>query len=455
MEQLLENNKSEAIQKDTSVIVSPDLQSVAPGNTLSTELLAPMPLTIEDTGLPTSFLIELISRHLYDYGDLDLKHLSQSLALSWQITEQLLTTMKKNSQVEVKGSTSNDVRYGLTKPGFDLAIQARNKSTYSGPAPITLEQYRKITRHQNFSNHDINESVMKNAYSDVVVIDELFSILGPAILSGKSMIFYGSPGTGKTYIAQRIARVFADSIIIPHSILVAGKIVQIFDPVFHEAIPVKEDTLSLMLTSKEDPRFVRCKRPSIVTGGELTMEMLEVEHDATTNTYHAPTHIKANNGVFIVDDLGRQRVKPKELLNRWIIPLQERRDFMTVGSGSRFEVPMEMIIAFSTNLDPKELADDAFLRRLGYKIKFSPFPTHEYIKLWQQTCESYNTQFDEEIVNFLIEELYTKDNVPLIPCHPKELISLVNDQCRYEGSELNITKENLTRAWKSFFVSSN
>jgi predicted ATPase with chaperone activity len=318
-----------------------------------------------------------------------------------------------------------------------------------------LEQYTNITRSQAFSVHTINESILNEAYSDVVILDELFDTLGPAILSGKSMIFYGSPGTGKTYIAQRIARVFSDSILIPHAILVAGKIVQIFDPVFHKEITVVEDTLNLMLTNKEDPRFARCKRPSIVTGGELTMDMLEVEHDPTTNTYHAPTHIKANNGVFIVDDLGRQRVKPKELLNRWIIPLQERRDFMTVGSGSRFEVPMDMIIAFSTNLDPKELADEAFLRRLGYKIKFSPFPPHEYIKLWKQTCESYNTQFDEEIVNYLIDELYTKDDVPLIPCHPKELISLVNDQCRYKGSELNISKENLARAWKSFFVSSN
>lgn len=413
--------------------------------------LAPIPLNIDQTGLSQGFLLDLIAKHLYSAGDLDQMALTRRTGLSWQVLENLMVHLREGAYLELKRGLKGEIRYSLTEQGKTLALEAMVKSTYAGPAPVSLKQYTEVVRAQSVMNVPVNLQIMIDSYHDVVVSESLLAQVGAAIVSGRAMMVYGGPGTGKTYIAQRIARVLAGDILVPYAITVAEKIIKIFDPVIHE--PVKEeDSESLVITDRYDSRFVLCKRPAAVTGGELTLEMLEINYDPDNKIYEAPTQLKANNGVYIVDDLGRQQVRPIDLLNRWIIPMEEKRDFHAVGGGNRFEVPSDIVLVFSTNLNPLELADEAFLRRLGYKIKFSPMNAQDYEKVWCMTCADRGLEFDPEVFRYLIDELYGKSDRPLVPCQPRDLIGLAMDQSRFQGLEPKLTKELLSWAWQSYFI---
>jgi hypothetical protein len=431
----------------TSDNVIENVETITSGN----YRLAPVPLTIDQTGLSQGFLLDLISKHLYSAGDLDQMGLTTRTGLSWQVLEDLMVHLREGAYLELKRGLKGEIRYSLTDQGKTLALEAMVKSTYAGPAPVSLNQYTEVVRAQSVMNVPVNLQIMIDSYDDVIVSDELLAKVGAAVVSGRSMMVYGGPGTGKTYIAQRIARVLAGDILVPHAITVADKIIKIFDPVIHE--PVEEEASeSLVITDRYDARFVLCKRPAAVTGGELTLEMLEINYDPDNKIYEAPTQLKANNGVYIVDDLGRQQVRPQDLLNRWIIPMEEKRDFHAVGGGTRFEVPSDIVLVFSTNLDPLELADEAFLRRLGYKIKFSNMNADEYEQVWRMSCDAKGLEFDPEVFRFLIEELYGKSERPLVPCQPRDLIGLAMDQCRFQELEPKLTKELLSWAWESYFV---
>jgi hypothetical protein len=413
--------------------------------------LAPIPLNIDQTGLSQGFLLDLIAKHLYSAGNLDQMQLTQRTGLSWQVLEDLMVHLREGAYLELKRGLKAEIRYSLTEQGKTLALAAMVKTTYAGPAPVSLNQYTDVVRAQSVMNVPVNLQIMVDSYKDVVVSDQLLEQLGAAIVSGRSMMVYGGPGTGKTYIAQRIARVLAGDILVPHAITVADKIIKIFDPVIHE--PVEEaDSESFVITDRYDPRFVLCKRPAAITGGELTLKMLEINYDPDNKVYEAPTQLKANNGVYIVDDLGRQQIRPIDLLNRWIIPMEEKRDFHAVGGGTRFEVPSDIVLVFSTNLNPLELADEAFLRRLGYKIKFSPMNVDDYAKVWRMTCEDRGLEFDPEVFSYVIEELYGESDRPLVPCQPRDLIGLAMDQCRFQEMEPKLTKDLLNWAWQSYFI---
>jgi len=413
--------------------------------------IAPMPLNLDQTGLSQGFLLDLIAKHLYSAGDLDQMELTRRTALSWQVLENLMVHLREGAYLELKRGIKGEIRYGLTQKGKHLALEAMVKSTYTGPAPVSLDQYTSVVRAQSVMNVPVNLQLMIDSYDDVVVSEELLAKVGAAVGSGRSILVYGGPGTGKTYIAQRIARVLNGDILVPYAIAVNDKIIKIYDPVIHEHVE-KEDTESLLISEQFDPRFILCKRPAAMTGGELTLDMLEINYDPDNKIYEAPTQLKANNGVYIVDDLGRQQIRPLDLLNRWIIPMEERRDFHAVGGGTRFEVPSDIILVFSTNLDPLELADEAFLRRLGYKIKFNNMNAEDYEKVWRMCCDARELDFDPDIFQFLIHELYGKSNRELVPCHPRDLIGLALDQCRFVEQEPQLTRELLAWAWENYFV---
>jgi len=404
--------------------------------------LAPMPLNIDQTGLSQGFLLDLIAKHLYSAGDLDQMVLTQRTGLSWQVLESLMVHLREGAFLELKRGLKGEIRYSLTEQGKNLALEAMVKTTYAGPAPVTLKQYTDVVRAQSVMNVPVNLEMMVDSYDDVVVSEALLAQVGAAVVSGRSMLVYGGPGTGKTYIAQRIARLLAGDILVPHAITVADKIIKIFDPVIHEPVE-EEESESLVITERYDPRFVLCKRPAAITGGELTLKMLEINYDPDNKVYEAPTQLKANNGVYIVDDLGRQQIRPLDLLNRWIIPMEEKRDFHAVGGGT---------LVFSTNLDPLDLADEAFLRRLGYKIKFNNMNADDYEQVWRMNCKDRGLDFDPEVFRFVMDELYGKSDRPLVPCQPRDLIGLAMDQSRFQQLEPKLTKELLRWAWQSYFV---
>jgi SpoVK/Ycf46/Vps4 family AAA+-type ATPase len=270
--------------------------------------------------------------------------------------------------------------------------------------------------------------------------------------SGRPIFIYGPAGAGKTYVASRLANLFDDTILVPHAIAIGETVIQFFDPVYHKRVENSEDARHMMLDHGHDPRYLNCYRPMVMTGGELTLDMLELTYDAGTRRYHAPLQLKANNGVCMIDDLGRQRVQPVDLLNRWIVPMEERRDFLALGSGEHFPIPFEVVLIFSTNLDPLDLADEAFLRRLGYKIRFDYLDENEFTQIWRQVCEARGLDFDQALLNTLFERHYRTEQRPMLPCHPRDLIGLARDLAVYNGKGDVIGSAELDAAWASYFV---
>jgi hypothetical protein len=406
-----------------------------------------------ETGLSRNMLEELLAKHLYDAGVLDLQALVGRTALAGPVLEEVLALLRANQYVEVRGKSELSVglRYGLTDRGRALAIEALGRNGYLGPAPIPIAQYAALVRAQSVHSHEITREQMREAFSDIVLRDSLLDELGPAVHSGRPIFIYGPPGTGKTYIGQRLARLLGTPVLIPHAIAVDESTVQIFDPIVHEPVE-SSGAPSLMLQKGFDPRLVLCQRPAIVTGGELTLDMLEVRYSRETRVHHAPLQLKATNGIYLIDDLGRQRVAPVDLFNRWIVPLENRQDFLSLGSGKRFPVPFDVVLVFSTNLNPVDLADDAFLRRIGHKIHFGPVSSADYGAIWQQVCAERGIAFDATLLEFALKELHGRHRVALLPCHPRDLIGMALDQARYEGGTDRITAAMLSTAWKNYFV---
>ena len=416
--------------------------------------LAPRPRTLADTGLSTHFTYELVVKHLYKAGVLTLHELSQRIALAGSVLEEVIGFLRQDAYVEVRGAAegSSGLRYALTDRGRALALDSLIKSGYTGPAPVPLKEYERIVKAQSVHDQVVSKSRMQTKFADVILQHDLLDQLGPAVHSGRAIFIYGPPGVGKTFIGNKLARLFDDDILIPHAISLGETVIQLFDPVYHHPVAESGDVNRVMLDSGHDPRYVRCRRPGVMTGGELTLEMLELSYDADSKQYQAPLQLKANNGVFMIDDLGRQRVSATDLLNRWIVPMENRRDFMYLGSGLHFPVPFEVVLIFSTNMNPLELADEAFLRRIGHKIRFETLTENEFEGIWRQVCDERGLEFNKELLDYIINEHYVKEERPMLPCHPRDLIGLALDMVQYRGENLEITPDTIRSAWQSYFV---
>jgi hypothetical protein len=416
--------------------------------------LAPRPRTVDETGLSQSFLQELLAKHLYDGGIRTLRELVTRTLLAGSILDPVLASMRKEAYIEVRGQVEGTtaLRYGLTDQGRAFALEALLKSGYLGPAPVPLAYYEPIVRAQSVHQCQVTRAQMQAAFAKVVIRDSLLDQLGPALHSGRAIFLYGPPGTGKTYIAQRLAWVLGDPVLIPHAIAVGDIPVQLFDPVLHRPIKDFEAAPHAPFEQGYDPRFVLCERPSVITGGELTLEMLEIGYEPATKQHQAPLQLKANNGIYVLDDLDRQHATLVELLNRWMAPMESQQDYLKLASGRRFSVPFDVILAFLTNLNPSTLADEAFLRRLGHKIHFGYLNAREYAAIWHQVCDERGIEFDAEVLKYVLEDLYAKNHQPFLPCHPRDLLSMAVDQARYLGHGHQVTKEMLDIAWQSYFV---
>ena len=420
------------------------------------EQLAKRPTTVEETGLSETFLSELVGKHLLDGGVLTLSDLTDRLALTGPILEEILDFMRAEAKVEIRGMAADgsvaNLRYALTDRGREAAQDAMLRSGYVGPAPVPLADYVKVAEAQTVHGQNVNAEDMKRAFANVVLRDEIRDKVGPALNSGRAIFIYGHAGTGKTYITQQLVNLFPSETLVPYAISVNETVVEVFDPVLHRMADMDVGTSSIMLRRGHDPRYACCKRPAVVSGGELTADMLDIHYDPSTRRYQAPLQLKANNGVFIIDDMGRQRIAPETVFNRWIVPLEEKKDYLTLGAGRHFSVPFDVVLIFSTNLHPTDIADEAFLRRIGYKIEFPTLTPNEYRQIWNDFCEQSEIDVEEGVFEYAVNGLHKVDEVPLLPCHPRDLLSIAADWSAYEGHARTITREAMAWAWKNYFV---
>lgn len=406
-------------------------------------------------GLPDSFLVELLMRHFSRMGELRLFEISQRLGLSVVRIETLLTHMRTLRLIDVprRGELEVDVSYALTELGHTQAKIAFAKCQYVGPAPVTLDEYSNMVRDQSVRLHPTTAPRLKVAMGNLVIDEAMLPSLGSELNSGRTIYLYGPSGSGKTYLAEHLVKTLQGQIWVPHAIYVDGEVIQVFDSMVHHRV-AEETVLAERHLSRDavpDGRWVRIERPVVITGGELTLQMLELEFDNVSRVYVAPPQMKANNGIFVVDDLGRQRISPRELLNRWIVPLDRHVDYLSLHTGGKFQVPFDVTVIFSSNLSPDELEDSAFSRRLGYKIPIGALSQEGYREVIAQACKRVGVEYDIEAVDFMIDRLYPSYDQAYLPCIPYDVISKIRDRAVYLGQVPRLTPALIEWAWKMYF----
>ena len=417
--------------------------------------LPSMPQRVEDAGLDFSFLVELLAKVLYVRGQLRLPDLAAHVKLPPGVLEPLLTFMRTERLCEMvrRGETEGAMAYNLTDIGRSRAQDFLQRSQYAGPAPVSLKAYVSQVEKQSIVDMGVTREKLNQAFSGIVIKQQLLNQFGAAMNSGRAIFVYGPAGSGKTYISERLVGLLSGSVAIPYAIEVDNEVIQVFDPVVHEPVAVQGPKPSVLDRGRsDDGRWVLCRRPVVLTGAELTLAMVDLEFDHKARFYQAPPQVKANNGLFIVDDLGRQLVSPQDLMNRWIVPLDRRVDYLALHTGKKFQIPFDVIVVFSSNIQPSKLADEAFLRRLGYKIFVGPLDEAEYRGIFMQVCAQTRIPFVEDGYRYVLEELHGKKSKPLLACHPRDILCQVRDIARFNGVPPELSRELLNWAWDNYFA---
>jgi hypothetical protein len=414
----------------------------------------PPPSTIAESGLHPDVLAQLLLKTLLG-GEATGSALAERLRLPYSLLEAMIQHARVEKLVEVRGASgvgSAGYRYILTDLGRERGQQYLDVCRYVGPAPVPLAQYNAYVRACMAARVPLDREELSTGFSDLIVNRGMFDQIGPAVNSGKSLFLYGAPGNGKTVVAQGIGRALGTEMFIPHAIDVDGQIITMFDPVNHQRSAPVDQGQSVVSSAVLDQRWERIRRPVVVVGGELTLEMLDLSFNTIAKFYEAPIQLKANGGVFVVDDFGRQRIPPRDLLNRWIVPLESRVDYLTLHTGRKFEVPFNVFIVFATNLKPESLADEAFLRRIPYKVLAKNPTMDEYCRIFELNCRKRGLPFDPVMVEYLDRRYYQPRKLQMRACHPRDLVEQVVDICRYQKRELVITRELLDAACGSYFL---
>jgi hypothetical protein len=401
-----------------------------------------IPDRIEELAIPRAVVSDLILRYLWLHGSGTLSALHEFLKLSFPVLETIFHTFRQQQLLEVKGMTGNDYSFTLTASGRALATARNEVCQYVGPAPVSIQQYAKVVKAQAARIRLSRES-LRRAFDDLVMPDGLLDQLGPSLIGHQSLFLYGGTGNGKTSIAERILRIYHDAVVVPYAVEVDGHIVTLFDPVVHRTIPFHDDLL--------DPRWVVCERPCITVGGELCKEMLELRLDDSTRVFISPCQMKANNGILIIDDFGRQVLAPRDLLNRWIVPLDRRVDYLTLSSGMKFQVPFELMVVFSTNLDPHDLADEAFLRRIQTKVLVENVSADIFDRIFHRVIQAVQAPAEPGCAEYLRERCIAASK-HLRACYPLDVYKLVKAISEYEGRPVRMTKPNIDRAVQLYFA---
>lgn len=415
-----------------------------------------VPNTLEETGLTGSMIEQLILKILYFRGELLGRELAAAMGLKFSIIDHIVENFKRQHLVAVKRSSgmgNMSAVLVLTEAGRSLTREYMENNQYAGPAPVPLEQYVEMVRKQKPKQDWLSAEQLQQAFSGLVVSPALLAQIGPALNASKSFLIYGQPGNGKTALAEALNHVETEPIFIPYAIEYQGNIVQMYDPIYHQRIEEATSLLSAVSTEMAyDCRWFRCRRPFIITGGELSLDMLDLCLNNASKVYDAPFQLKANNGIYLIDDFGRQKASPAEVLNRWIVPMERHIDYLSFQSGGKMTVPFECFLIFSTNLRPHQLGDEAFLRRIQYKMLLRSPERTEFIQIFQRYCASRSLQCPPELLETIIEKHWTARKRPFRRCHPRDVVSHAIDILHFERRPMTLDEDVLRRAYESCFV---
>jgi predicted ATPase with chaperone activity len=404
------------------------------------------PQTVDQLDIPRKLLEDLALKTLYVMGELTLYQLAQHMCIGLAIVEQLFQRLRRDQLCQVTGMVGGVHQIVPTSEGRTRALELLTQSQYAGPAPVSLNDYVERTREQTVRRLDIHEPEVQKAFAHLVLDRTTLGELGTAVVSGRALFLYGPAGTGKTSVAEALWSLLRqDAIWIPHAVAVDGQIISVYDPHVHQAV---EDHAP----SEFDRRWVRCERPRVVVGGELTVEMLDLQFNPHTKFYAGPVQMKSNNGLLIVDDFGRQRARPEELLNRWVVPLDRSIDFLTLAGGKKIEVPFDMLVVFATNLDPSTLVDEAFLRRIQTKIRLDNVTPPAFHEICRRVCTDAGVGYDAAVVSYLIDRITRELEQPLRACYPRDIIQQICWTARYEQRAPRLDRQSVEQACRAYFL---
>ena len=414
------------------------------------------PTTLEQSGLSLDLMTQLVLKLLHFAGELQGTEIARRLGVTFGVVEPAIEIVKRLHQCEISGGSiigGPSYKYRITDAGRERAHLFLETSQYVGVAPVPFAQYRRyLEQYRDAIPRVISRERVRNAFSHLVLSDKVLDQVGPAVAAGHSMFVYGPPGNGKTVIAQGIHNLLDGEIAIPHAIEVEGEVIRMFDPVNHEPMAPDPDKPGLSREHGRDARWVRCRRPMVMVGGELNLDSLELSYSSGMGFYTAPVQAVANGGVLVIDDFGRQRCSARDLLNRWIVPLESRVDFLTLRTGHKFELPFLVLVVFATNIRPAELVDEAFLRRIHYKV-FAESPSiADFKHIFEDCCRSRGVAYEPELVDRLLLEYYRPRQIALRGCHPRDLIEQALAQAAYLGEPARLTTPLLEAACASYFV---
>jgi hypothetical protein len=421
-----------------------------------------VPTRWEDLGLELPALFDLVLRTIYTRGQIAAGDLAHDLAVPFPVLNPVFQAMRKQNLIDIVAQRGNSgdagFVYEIKPPKGSAALQdALDKTTYSGPAPVPFPDYVESVLAQTIKKLLVTRRSIRKAFEDLIITDEVCNEIGPAINSAQSIFFFGFPGNGKTSIAERITRLMGDTIFVPYAIEVSGHIIKVYDPIQHAAVqddePQEAGDPILTKAGQHDQRFIRVRRPTIVVGGELTMPMLDLKFNPVGKFYEAPLQMKANGGIFMIDDFGRQQVRAMDLLNRWIVPLEKKYDYLNTVTGTKVEVPFDQLLIFSTNLDPHQLADEAFLRRIKFKIEIRDPSETQFRQIWQLVCKARRVEHDERGVDYLIHKWYKQFNRPFRMCQPRDLLEQMMSIAKYNMERVNFSPDLIDAACHTYFIS--
>ncbi|MEM9637176.1 MAG: ATPase [Pseudomonadota bacterium] len=417
----------------------------------------PPPRTLEEMKLSTVMMRDIVLKTMFRKNVDMVSDLSKAVCLPIPVTQELVDMAREQRLLEATGTLNanngNEMGYQLTEQGKARALDALSQSEYFGAMPVPLDVYREQVKRQSVRNMQITRDQLTGAMGHLVLPDTLLDQLGPAVSAGRSILMYGPPGNGKSSISNGIRDALGDNVFVPRAIEYAGQVITVYDPIVHAAVPMEEDDpTSLRRATKFDQRYVKCERPTVITGGELSLDMLDLVYNPTARTYQAPLQLKSTGGIFIVDDLGRQAEPPQSLVNRWIVPLEESKDILALQSGEKFEVPFDTLVIFSTNFHPNEIFDQAALRRIFFKIKIDGPNQENFLKIFAMVAKKRKMPLDEATLVHLLKVKYPEIDNIYANYQPIFLIDQMISICDFEGIPYQMSPDLIDRAWANMFV---